>query len=353
MNVAVISLKYAPGHVAHIRAYLLLFEQLGCDVSLVAVPEYENEVADIECNKLFTEDVSSQDFSVYDRVVLYNLSFDNIKIAGRCRRAGVRVYYILHEPWPGLRKIAKEGKGKNIFWALCCAAINAVICNRSYKVILASNNAMTNYRKYMRHCNGRCRVFPLIFEDKYSEPESRRWVSYIGAFYPSHGCTEFLDFVGYAVRAGLGLEFLIASKDDVSGYILQENADLKSAVEQGILTICEGRSFSLDEINYYYRNSICVWNAYTRSTQSGVMINALMNGTPVITNDNGSAHEIIKNNSEGVFISWPPVNDEVAGAVSFIKDNFQRMSIAARECFEAEGDYMHQLAAAQKVYDIN
>ena len=42
-----------------------------------------------------------------------------------------------------------------------------------------------------------------------------------------------------------------------------------------------------EEINGFYLQSICVWNAYTRSTQSGVFASSLMMGTPVIANENG------------------------------------------------------------------
>jgi glycosyltransferase involved in cell wall biosynthesis len=63
-----------------------------------------------------------------------------------------------------------------------------------------------------------------------------------------------------------------------------------------------GRGLSNDEINLHYLDCFCVWAVYRRSTQSGVMANAFMAGSPVIATRVGSFPEYVVPGVNGEFV---------------------------------------------------
>lgn len=107
----------------------------------------------------------------------------------------------------------------------------------------------------------------------------------------------------YALLQDKNIRFMIATRSSISSLLKEEI--FVDAIRKGRIVIHEGRPMTENEINKYYRQSICVWNAYNRSTQSGVLPNALMQGTPVIVNSRGVAKEVISDGVEGCFITMP------------------------------------------------
>ena len=69
---------------------------------------------------------------------------------------------------------------------------------------------------------------------------------------------------------------------------------MKKMQDEGQLLVQQGRPLTEEEMSAAYRRSVATWNGYRRSTQSGVLPNAFMQGTPVIATKLGSFEEFVK-----------------------------------------------------------
>lgn len=124
---------------------------------------------------------------------------------------------------------------------------------------------------------------------------------------------------------------MIATKTNIDVYL--RSPLLAQAMMDGRLTVQSGRTMSSQEINTFYRRSICVWNVYNRSIQSGVLPNALMQGTPLIVNQNGVAKEVMADKSASCYISMPPDNEQIWQSYCYIKKHIQEMQENAARSF--------------------
>ena len=240
-------------------------------------------------------------------------------------------------------------EGKDTIKTVGANIVNSLICKSVDKVLLASETGRKNYIKYMRNCNPNYDVFPLIFLDEYDSKKqySRYYFSFIGGFTDVHACNEFLQFMEYGLLETEDVKFLIATKIDVSEYLKKEI--FQRAINNGRLMVQAGRPMTTEEINGFYRQSICVWNAYNRSTQSGVLPNALMQGAPVIVNENGAAKEIMDDKSVGCFITMPPDCDQILKCYRYIQKNLAEMELNARRVFLSKYCYKGYFDLAKKV----
>lgn len=346
MKVAVVSLKFSPGHMAHLRAYKELFAAIVDEVLLFLVPEYKKFMG-AEGGIIYTDDIHRIVGSRPDLVYIYNISTSNIALAKACKKEGIRTVYVLHEPRGSIRGLIAEGKdtvktiGANI--------VSSLICRKVDKVLLASETGRVNYERYMRGCNNNYDVFPLIFLDEYDSTRGypREYFSFIGGFTDVHACNEFLRFLEYGLSETENIKFLIATKTVVSEYLKQDV--FQKSIRNGRLVVQAGRPMTTDEINGFYRQSICVWNAYNRSTQSGVLPNALMQGTPVIVNKNGAAKEIMNDRSVGCFIDMPPENNQILECYRYIQKHLEEMEQNARKLFLSKYCYSSYLDLAKEV----
>lgn len=255
--------------------------------------------------------------------------------------------YVLHEPRDSVKALMAEGR--DIVKTIGANLVNSLICRRVTKVLLASETGKANYQRYMRRCNSNYAVFPLMFLDEYEADKeySRLYFSFIGGFTDVHACGKFLDFMEYALSETDDVKFLIATKTDVSAYL--KNDILQESIKNGRLVVQAGRPMTTNEINGFYRQSICVWNAYNRSTQSGVLPNALLQGTPVIVNTNGAAKEIMDDRSVGCFIDVNPDNKQILDCYRYIQDHLEEMEQNARKLFLSEYCYSSYLDLAKEV----
>ena len=88
-----------------------------------------------------------------------------------------------------------------------------------------------------------------------------------------------------------------------------------------------------EEINRYYASSFAIWNAYARTTQSGVLAKSFMFGTPAIVlrkNMNEFTHDganvvVIDNNQD---------KEQIVNALMRIADNIDSFSSECRKEFE-------------------
>lgn len=349
MKVAVVSLRFAAGHIAHLRAYRELFRELNCDVKLFLDRPYEDF---IEADQSITF-INSYETALEwnpDSVFSYNIANENIKLARLCKKRQIPFYYVLHEPWDSFKELLTLRD--RVPRRIAANIVNYLTCRDAYKVILASQNGKTKYETYMRGCNKNYTVFPLLFCDEYdaSQEIERKYFSYIGGFTENRGCLAFLKFIEYSVENNLGIQFKIATRTDVSGFIKGEL--IQKAIHDGLLVVQDGKPMTTDEINHHYREAICVWNAYISSTQSGVLPNALMQGAPVIVGNRGVAEEVIKDKIEGCYISIPHKNDEILTAYQYIQTQLPEFVNNARQCFLNNYMYSAFLNQAKEVYEV-
>ena len=283
-----------------------------------------------------------------DRVFSYNIANLNIKLAKQCRRNSVPFYYVLHEPWDSFKELLSLRQ--RMPRRVAANFVNYLTAHYAYKVILASENGKHKYLKYMKGCNNNYAVFPLIFCDDFDNRKEiqRKYFSFIGGFTVMRGCNEFLDFIKYSFAQNLGIKFCIATRNsvDISDPILNK------ALSDGTLCVFSGKPMTSDEINLHYRESICTWNAYKSSTQSGVLPNALMQGAPVIVTDRGDSTEIITEKIDGCFIGLPHKNEEIEAAYRYIVARVDEMSKASRDTFHKKYEYKIYLDKAQEVYEV-
>lgn len=346
MKIALVSLKFSPGHVEHLCAFYHMFDEMGHDVTLYVDSNYRNFITGIK-NIHFIVDKMAIFSRKPDIVFIYNAAIANMSLTRYGHKQGVRIVYLLHEPNQKVSDLILEGK--SVIKMLGAEVINSITCFYSNKVLLASKQGMKEYEARMLKFNKNHDLFPLIFCDEYCQRKNlkREYFSFIGSFSSAHAGMEFISFMKYALSHNSDIKFMVATRSSIS-YFLKEGI-FEDAIRKGRMVIHEGRPMTEDEINKYYRQSICVWNAYNRSTQSGVLPNALMQGTPVIVNSRGVAKEVISDGVEGCFITMPQKNEEILEKFKFIKEHLEQMSDAARKLFLREYFYKTKKNLAEKV----
>jgi len=349
MKVAILSLRFAPGHIAHLRAYRELFQNLDCEVCLFLDKRYSGYIHNMD-EVIYIEN-NDQVFKWNpDMVFSYNIANSNIRVAKKCRKMRIPFYYVLHEPWDSFKELISLRS--RMPRRIAANIVNYLTSHYAYKVILASDNGAIKYRKYMKRCNKSFAVFPLIFCDDYDIGLvcERKYISFIGGFTVMRGCKEFLEFVRFSISKRLDNKFCIATRNNIDGYI--NDPVFQNAIDDGTLVVFAGRPMTSDEINLHYREAICSWNAYKSSTQSGVLPNALMQGSPVLVTDRGDSADIVTDRREGCFIGLPHDNIIIYEAVEYIKSHKENMSEAARDCFRAKYYYKIFFNRAREVYEI-
>ena len=350
MKIAVASLRFAPGHIAHLKAYRELFKMLGCEVMMFLDKEYKNFMPQSSDTTFLTSPNAIIDWKP-DKVFSYNIANDNISLARLCKKAEIPFFYVLHEPWDGFRELIVLGR--RMPRRIAANVVNYFTSHYAYKVVLASENGKRKYLKYMRGCNKNYAVFPLVFCDDYdaSLNAERKYFSFIGGFTESRACSAYLEFIKYSIEKNLGIKFCIATRNSIDGYL--SDPIIHQALCDGTLTVQSGKPMTTEEINLHYREAVCAWNAYKISTQSGVLPNAMMQGAPVLVTDRGDSGNIVTEKKEGCFISLPLKNEEIEAVYNYIAAHVAEMSKAARSTFQKNYEYKVHLEKAKEVYEIN
>ncbi len=105
---------------------------------------------------------------------------------------------------------------------------------------------------------------------------------------------------------------------------------------------------SNDEINIYYASSYLVWNAYNRSTQSGVLAKSFMFGTPGLVMRHNLS-EFVENGREVKAVNSNADFTELDAAINDVLSNFDRYSTNARCNYERNYDYKNHNAEMQDI----
>ena len=134
----------------------------------------------------------------------------------------------------------------------------------------------------------------------------------------------------------VGVDFLVGTKSE-----FEVPEALKNSKR---VIIKKGKPMTDEEINACYSSTIVVWNAYARTTQSGVLAKSFMFGTPALVMRQ-NLNEFTHDGENVVAIDDNTNFEEIEAAVTKIRDNFNSFSTNCRQEFEKSFYY--------KVYNEN
>jgi len=307
---AIVSLHFSCAHASHMMALGKLLDTLGFAVTFVLDERYL-PIADFAA---IGEAMTAGGISNHPGVGTFDLAFfcncatRNHALVRDLRTRGTAVFYLFHEPGPvwSWKYFLSEGWRQTIRFVIS-SCFNIVTVRRASGVIVHSSCALALYqRNYLRH-NSNVHAMPLLFDDEIGSERveqarfDKRFFGFVGTACKSHGFDIFVDFAKHAIRCGSPMPFAIATKVDLTS-LLAEDRELARLVSEGRIRVQHGRGLSNDEINLHYLDCFCVWAVYRRSTQSGVMANAFMAGSPVIATRVGSFPEYVVPGVNGEFV---------------------------------------------------
>ena len=323
----VISLNFHPGHVSHMVASYRQFEELGYKSVYCVDEEFVPYLPQDSKISVYGKDKVED---VFVAVFVFP-SLKNLLLIRKMKRQGAKIIYIFHEPLAPLKEYKKAGfsyKYLAKLWVI--NRISSLTVKWSDVILLPSKKAVDYYKANPLYKNENTHYLPLLYEDERENslalPE-RKYFSYIGTVAADHSFDEYLQFVKKAIEKDAlpELSFLVATKSEFE--VPQELLDSPR------VTIRKGTPLSDEEINECYASTFVVWNAYARTTQSGVLAKSFMFGTPAIVLRKNLS-EFTEDGKEVVAIDDNTSFEEIEKAVVKITDSFTQFSDAARKRFE-------------------
>lgn len=345
MKVIIASVHFGAGHTAHLQAYQKLSEECGYDTALYLHSGYTKLFNNIQ-GKLFFKEDEVKEFKP-DVIWIYNTGTENIKLIKLAKELHSKIVYVLHEPYMGLKELMKDG---NYWWKQGAACLlNEWICKKSDCVVLSSKYAAKNCKKYMRGAYKKHVMFPLIFKDEYVvvEEDKRQYFTMASAYDNPKASDEFLNFVKESADKN-EIQFRISTRTEISEKL--NDPIVQKMIERGRLLVQQGRPLTEDEMNTAYRTATATWNAYKRSTQSGVLAHSFMQGAPVIATHVGSFDEYVVEGKTGTFIQNYNYN-EIFDAYQRIEQNIKEVSSNCRKVFQRRFYYENQQDRFKKIIE--
>lgn len=323
----IISLNFHPGHVSHMVASYKQCEELGYEsvfyvnpAFIPYLPKGSRIVSAVDCAHIQA-----------DLAIFLFPSQKNLPLIWKLKRQGTKIVYIFHEPLAPMKVYRKAGfsiKYLAKLWVI--DHVSALTVKWSDFILIPSRKAIKYYEENSLYKNKKYFYLPLMYSDEYKEDNAkvpRQFFSYIGTVAADHSFSEYLNFVEWAVTNNkLGyIKFLIGTKSEFElPKVLQDS---------NRVIIHKGKPMSDDEINAYYNSSIAVWNAYARTTQSGVLAKSFMFGTPALVMRK-NLNEFTHDGQNVVAIDDNTNMEEIAAAIEKIYANKENFYHECRKEFE-------------------
>ncbi len=325
MQAFIISLNFHPGHVSHLVASYKQCEELGYEAVYYVNSQFKEFLPKNSRIIIHGEKYEAPSLAIFTFPSQKNLS-----LIWKWRKLGTKIIYIFHEPLAPLKVYRRAGfswKYLAKLWVI--DRINALTAKWSHAILIPSEKAVEYYKKNPIYKNQNFHYLPLMYDDECADKYvnvQREYFSYIGTVAADHSFDEYLHFVEWAVKENrfANLKFLIATKSE---FDVPESLKLSERV-----VIQKGRPLSDEEINIYYASTYCVWNAYARTTQSGVLAKSFMFGTPAIVLEK-NVSEFVEAGREIETVEDNHSCEQIEKAVSKIVDNFEDYSKNCRERF--------------------
>lgn len=329
-NALIISLNFNPGHVSHLVASYKQCENLGYNSILYINQQFDAFIpSNLEC--VFSYE------KLPEKIDLAFFLFPSEKNISTIFKLKVRYHttiaYIFHEPSEKYNVYLKSGfNSLRLFRFFLIDIISSITVKLSDVILLPSKKALSLYDKNKFYRNINRYYLPLLYDDELNKEINlcdKEYFSYIGTIASDHSFGEFLNFVKACITKHdlPGLNFLIATKSP-----LPMTPEIIELVDSGRLNIVQGKPLSNQEINFYYSKSIVVWNAYIRTTQSGVLAKSFMFGTPVIILESNIS-EFVTPKENVVTIVDNRSYREIYDALQELRNNLKHYSQKSRNSF--------------------
>lgn len=330
-NALIISLNFRVSHIAHLIASYKQMDELGYNPYLYInpqlIPFLPTDVRYI--TKL--KEIKKVEVAIFWFPALQNLAtMLLLKL-----KYHSKILYVFHEP------IEKYSIYKNLgltniqiisTYIKYCYTLSFLLLANA--IILPSKKAFKLYKSSISvKFNKNIHYIPLLFPDELTLlSKKREYISYIGTIARDHAFEEFVKCVlslSNDDNFPSDLKFLIATKNTVP-----MTEKLEQLIKIGRLKIIDGKPLTDEEINKCYSSSILVWNAYNRTTQSGVLAKASMFGTPALVKiDNLSEFSINDYNVKAIK-SNTDIREITRGIIDVI-NNLETYSQNSRMIFES------------------
>ena len=331
----IVSSKYHAGHWSHISATSSLFEEFECETTLL-INENFIKFALNKKNRIVKK-IKLSEFKNYSYFIILFPSISNfLKLFQFLIFGKGKIIYLLHEPIETYLSFYRSGFSLlRILKLILINQINKLIILNSTVIILPSKKAHEIYKKFYKYLNKNILQIPLMFEDEFNLPNiilsKKIFISYIGTIASDHAFQKYCNYIVHACEKNLFNDkiFLIATSSHLDVQIKNRLLSIKPNVN---IKIIEGKWLTNNEINYFYETSALVWNAYDRSTQSGVLPKAFMFGTPVL----GNAlvpNEYLINNQNGIYLKDNSDFSEITQSIIYVLNNLNSFTAKSRDTF--------------------
>ena len=347
MKSIIISLKYHPGHYSHIVAFNSLFKDIGFSCSLIINKDFKKldpNISTFSVNDFFTRSDVNLNFTLFLFPTLRNIiEIFKVKIFTKSK-----IIYVFHEPIDSYYEFYKAGFSFfQILRLFFINIINIFTISFSNYIILPSNKAFSTFEKKYKIWNKNFTLIPLLFDDENIHASintcSKKFISYIGTIASDHAFSKFCDFIIYSLDNRLFEDFIFLI---ASGSALPP--EIKSILDKyhtsNRLVIVEGSWLSNEDINKFFNQSLVVWNAYDRSTQSGVLPKSFMFSTPVLGNAQ-IPNEYIIDNYNGIYLEDNSDVSEISNSIKIIIDNIDNYCKNSRDTFLTKFYYKNYISA--------
>ena len=322
MKSYLVSLRFNPAHISHLLANYKLYQELGYDPTLVLNNKYKNYKELSNYSIIFFSFKILFSIPNPKNVVFWFPSIGNILLSLKFKFSKrTKLIYVFHEPFDSFVNYYKSGfkivKIVKISLVNLISLITTSLCNT---IILPSKKAINLYEKNGVFFNKNYFNLPLMFDDELDiniDKTTKMYISYIGTANPDHSFDEFINYILFAIENNSfpDYKFLIASKSNLN--YLFENVELKKSIDNGKIVLWHNKFMTNKEINKHYLDSAIVWNAYSRTTQSGVLPKAYMFGCAVLTLEK-NRNEFVINNKTGIYLKSNSDSLEITTAINEI-----------------------------------
>ncbi len=347
-TVAIVSLRFNPAFIQHLIAFAKSLREIGFEPQFHLDRDYQRFSELTQAAPITLPGDTSFSMS-WSHAIFLNASAENRDLAFMLKRSGVKILYVYHEPWhmspsylwsEGIIDTAK---------AFVAHRLTVPVLKLADTVILQSQFGVRMYQEADVRYNRRYVNFPQIYDDDapgdiLNRLQEKKYFSYIGNLSRVHGFDQYLAAMRDMLRRGKGVRFLIASRHPLPGHVLK-NPILRANLDR--VEIRCGRPLTNEEINRCYAESLCVWNVYRRSTQSGVLPKAFMFGTPVLASRIGSFPEYVQDGSNGKFVTHDPRC--IAKAIDELREGISRYAAGCRESFLQSFFYQSKLRELSQI----
>lgn len=343
----IVSLNFRAAHVSHLLASYYQMADLGFRPVLLVAPEFADYLPDnVRFITSLDDPETPNDIAV---AIFWFPCLKNIPAMLRLRiKHKAKIIYVFHEPIEKFSTYLASGNSR--WWTTKFFAkyyVGLSFLTLSDKVLLPSKKAVSLYENGLsKIANRNYGYLPLLYSDEpLSQTPQRLYFSYIGSINHDHAFGNYVDYIHhlFTLNRYPQLKFLIASWRNVP-----DDPRLSEMEKAGRLKIVSGKPMSNDEINLYYASSYVVWNAYNRSTQSGVLAKSFMFGTPGLVMRHNLS-EFVEDGREVKAVNSNSDFKELDAAIDDVLSNFDRYSLNARHNYERNYDYKNHNTAMQGI----